>query len=198
MTNNKNKKSVSDYINQFGAYGVIITAFSLGFALSGTYWNSAITVLNSDLYTAREETNRVRQELLQVKSDYLTYRGATPNELSEINIDTPMSSTTSVDTKPTSFTDLTEERSISTETSYSFFNGDLTISLVGLAFEGDPLRHRIVANISSPHGEVVKIDRKDIGNVITYKAKSIYKITILGAETFSAKFRVDKLSSNDE
>ncbi|MBK8112872.1 MAG: hypothetical protein IPK46_22525 [Saprospiraceae bacterium] len=108
-----------------------------------------------------------------------------------------ISNTSSVVTEANKGQNMKEEHTISSETSYSFFSGDLTISLVGIAFEGDPLLHRVVANVSSPNGQVVKIDRLDIGNVITYKSKNTYKIIILSAETFSATFQVVKLNTND-
>lgn len=79
---------------------------------------------------------------------------------------------------------------INNEKSHSFFNGDVTISLVAISFEGSPLRYRVLANVSSPNGEAIKIEKGDIGNVLKYKGKNTYQITLIKVDTFSATFQV--------
>jgi hypothetical protein len=185
-------KGIGEHIKQVGAYGIIITAFGIGLAIASAYWSSSVSVLNSQLTITREEANRATQELMQVKTEYLSYRTLTQpsSKFVSDSIKLPPTSSPSVTEKSTNNV---EEKYISAENSYSFFGGDVIISLIALAFEGDPLRHRVLANVSSPNGQVVKIDRQDIGTTLTYKAKSTYKITILYAGTFSASFRVVKL-----
>ena len=187
-----NGKSIGEHIKRVGAYGILVTVFGIGLALATVYWSSSVSVLNSQLSITREEANKATQELMQVKTEYLSYRNSTQtiDKLLSDTVKLPSASSTIEVEKPTS---KVEERSISAENSYSFFGGDVTISLVAIAFEGDPLRHRVLANISSPNGQAAKFDRQDIGTVLTYKTKCTYKITILDAGTFSANFQVAKL-----
>lgn len=185
-------RSIPEYIKQIGAFGILLTSFTVGFAIATTFWSSSLSVLNSQLSVTRESYNKVNEELMQVKSDYLTYRSTTNKVDSTVSKIDSKSKATHKDSL--NVTNQIEVFSINTEFSKSFFNGDLIISLIATPFEGDPLRHKVLANISSPSGKVVKIEKEDIGNVITYTGKNTYKITILEAETFSAKFQVLKTS----
>lgn len=190
--NTKRSKSFGEYIKQIGAFAILITSFALGLTIAGAFWSSAVSVLNSQLNIAREETNRATQELMQVKADYLTYRNNIKPDNRTI-LDTIQLTKTNQDDKTLKLVSSVEEKSILVETSDSFFNGDVTISLIAIAFEGDPLRHKVLANISSTNGQVIKVDKQDIGSVVIYKTKNLYKITILSAETFSASFQVAKI-----
>ena len=189
MNGQIDKKNVGEYIKQLGAYGIIITSFALGFAIAATFWSSSVSTLNSQLNITMEEKNKITQELMQVKSDYFIYRTSTQTKIDVLHETTTIPQTNEISNS----NNQVEKGSIGRESSYSFFNGDVIISLIAIAFEGDPLRHKVLASVSSPNGQVVKIDKQDIGTVITYKTKNTYSITILSAETFSATFQVNKL-----
>ena len=185
----KTNRNVGDYIKQIGAYGILLTVFAIGVAVAGAIWSSTIADLNNQLGYSRIELKNSTEELDQVKSDYLTYK-----TLHEDNsVGSPISQPGNLPTRPLdtlSKPGKTEIQTIDTEKSYTFFGGDLTISLIAVPFGGNPLRYTVVANISSPTGKVTKIDNQDIGSVFNYSGKKNYKITILEVETFSATFKV--------
>jgi hypothetical protein len=176
------EKKLGDYIKQIGAYGILLTFFAIGLAIAGAFWSSTVSDLNSQIGRVRVELEKTTDELSQVKSDYLTYKTLTEageNNLNPVKI--PIDSS-SKDQK-------VEIKTINTEKSEKFFGGNIIISLIATPFGGDPLRHKVLANISSPNGKVIKIESLDIGNVINYSGN---EITILSAETFSASFQVSK------
>jgi len=187
MTENHNlKKTMGDYIKQIGAYGILITFFAIGLAIAGAFWSSTVADLNNQLNQNRTELKNKTDELNQTKNDYLTYKVLNEDNKT-IKTNNPTSSPIETIKKNG---EKIETVTINTEKSHSFFGGELTISLVATPFEGSPLRHKVIANISSPSGSVVKISNKDIGTVISYNGKTKFKITILEAETFSATFQV--------
>lgn len=180
------KKTIGDYIKQIGAYGILITFFAIGFAIAGAFWSSTVSELNYQIGQTRIELNNRTDELNQVKTDYLSYK--TINESMKQSSNNPILQDTLIKN-----TTAIEVKRINTEKSYSFFSGELTISLIATPFEGNPLRHKVLANINSPNGVTRKVENEDIGMVIDYKGERTYQITILEAETFSATFQVRKI-----
>ena len=184
-------KTMRDYFMKMGSYGVLIAVFSIGFAIGSNKWSSSAALLNSLLTVEKEEKVQVQKELEQVKEEYSQYRNNHQND-NDSNNDLIIKSQFSNDT--TKLFIPTEYNYISTGKSISFFDEDLIISLRATPFGGDPLRHRVFANINSITGESKKSDYLDIGDDLIYKnSKNTYKITILEASTFSAKFQVSRI-----
>lgn len=191
MQENKSTKSIGDHIKQISAYGILISSFAIGISIAGIFWSSTVTNLNSELSKERVELKNVTEELAQIKEDYLIYKTTKENgrnELTKYSSLPPLTDTIQRGQTRSAI----ETKTINTEKSYSFFSGELTISLIATPFEGDPLRHKVLANIASPKGKVILIDKEDIGTVINYTGKNNFEITILEVETFSATFQVRK------
>lgn len=75
----------------------------------------------------------------------------------------------------------------------TLFNGDLSISLIAISFEGDPLRHKVIATVGSPGYPNLEIERKDVGYVTTYNGSGTFEIRITRITTFSAEFMVTRI-----
>lgn len=180
-------KTIGDYIKQIAAYTFLISCFAIGIAVAGAFWSSTVSQLNNQLAESRAELNRSTEELTQLKSDYLSYKVNHVNSKETVKESIPIQN----DTINKSVVK-NEIASVDAGKSRTFFNGDLTISLVASNFGGDPLRYRVLANISSPSGKVVKIVNEDPGFMISYNNGIKFNITILEVEGYSAKFQVSR------
>gem|GEM_PF-6267733 len=86
----------------------------------------------------------------------------------------------------------TKTVSIKEGNSEPVFGGEVTISVIGISFEGEPLRHKVTAAIGCGNQKIINISKKDIGSVTTCKVKAVYTIRLISADTFYAGFRVDR------
>ncbi len=184
------KKSVGDYIKQVGAFGILIAVFAIGFSIATTFWSSSVSTLNGQLAIERNEKDKINQELSQVKSDYFEYRTLSNNKDTGNNKVSQIDKIEKTGQMPFSTGATNETKEIEVGKSYGFLGGELIISLIATPFEDNPLRHKVIANISSPKGRVLSIDRKDIGSVFLYKNIKEFEIHILESGTFSATFQV--------
>jgi hypothetical protein len=82
---------------------------------------------------------------------------------------------------------------VSPDHTETVFDGALFISLQGIAFEGDPLRHKVVGTIGGPDAPNIQIDKADVGYVATFKAKDVFEIRLTNANTFNATFLVTRI-----
>lgn len=206
MTENKNIVSdktsttkpfhgFANKLKDLGAFAFLITVFMAGVGLSSLNWSSSYTLLQNDLRHSQEDLTRTGMELAQVKSEYAVFREKSMsfnNSNQEKGLNLNLSETkldSSIQNKRTF-----ESISLGTENTGYLFNREIFISLVATTFEGDPLRHKVIATVGSPGYETIKIDRKDVGYVVRYKANDIYEILVTEANTFSAEFQVLKIS----
>jgi hypothetical protein len=175
-----NSRSIWDYIKAIGAFGILLSVFSFGFSLAGAWWSSTISNLNMELTNTRTLLNKTQEELSAVKQDYMEFISESDVPGFEMR-----DSISKADT-----TDGNISRTIDLQKTESFFNDDLTISLVAIPFEGDPQRHMVVANITSEDGSVLELKNKDVGTSFEFGKKTKYQITITEIETFSATFAI--------
>lgn len=180
-TEKKSSRSVWDYIKAIGAFGILLSVFSFGFSLAGAWWASTISTLNHELSATRTELNSVQQELDAVKQDYQEY--INDNDVIDVG-DTLHSKDSVVGT-------ITQK--IEVQGTESFFNNEVSISLVAIPFQGDPERHMVVANVISSDGSALEIKDKDVGASVEFGKTKKYRITITEIETFSATFMVTQL-----
>lgn len=65
------------------------------------------------------------------------------------------------------------------------FDGNVRISLIGISFEGDPLRHKVTAVVEA----LGKIEKVDVGQIIVFKGQEIaYEVRVFSVGTFLAQF----------
>jgi hypothetical protein len=83
-----------------------------------------------------------------------------------------------------------EKVSLQRGQSAEVFAGQLNIALITIPFEGEPLRHRVVASIGSVGKETKTLDKVDVGYALKY---GDYEVRVLSAETFTVVFQVSKL-----
>lgn len=185
-TGTKSTRSVWDYIKAIGAFGILLSVFSFGFSLAGAWWSSTISNLNMELTNTRTLLIKTQEELSAVKQDYMEFI----TESSEPGFE----NRDSVALADTSDGNLSI--TIDVQTSESFFNNDLTISLVAIPFEGDPERHMVVANVTGNDGSVLELKNKDVGTTFEFGKNTKYQITITEIATFSATFSIRKISVN--
>lgn len=72
-----------------------------------------------------------------------------------------------------------------------FFDGKLSISLVGMVFEGAPQRYKSIAVIGSVGKANLNLDKVDVG----YTAKfDSFEVRVLATDSLSSRVRVTRLS----
>lgn len=158
-----------------------------------------VAVIIAWLQYNKDENNKLSEDVSQVKSDSFS----NDNNFSKKETMNPDTIRGYVNSKKNDSIipindnsiipkNIRQTKSIDDGNSENFFDDELIISLIATAFEGDPLRHTVIANISSPGMKVININHKDIGYAIPYKGKHNYIITILAANTFDATFQVTK------
>lgn len=144
----------------------------------------------------RDELSRVRTELLMVQSEYAAYRGRNPEAKAQGSpIASPPSPAqpTASSPGPVSAQDNIEDKTIGAGSTQTFFGGSVSISVLGISFEGDPLRNKVTAVVGSPGLPNQKVDRQDVGYVMRFKARDTYEIRVVRAQTFDAEFRVGRI-----
>jgi|GEM_PF-1723257 len=180
----QSSRTVWDYIKAIGAFGILLSVFSFGFSLAGSWWASTISNLNHELSGTRIELNSVQKELDAVKQDYQEYVN------DEDNAETPVSED-SLDVSDSISGFAT--RKIEVQNTEDFFDDEVSISLVAIPFEGDPERHMVVANVIGSDGSTLELKNKDVGSTVEFGKTNKYRISITEIETFSATFVVTKL-----
>lgn len=81
----------------------------------------------------------------------------------------------------------------STERTVSVFDGQLLITVQGIRFDGDPLRHRIYATLGKPGKANKELNGVDPGYVAVYEG---FEIRVIETDTFYAKFSIARLASS--
>lgn len=181
-TGTKSNRTIWDYIKAIGAFGILLSVFSFGFSLAGAWWSSTISNLNMELTNTRTQLNKTQEELAAVKQDYMEFITESDEPGFEMRDSIAQADTV----------DGNISRTIDLQRTESFFNGDLSISLVAIPFEGDPERHMVVANITGSDGSVLELKNKDVGTSFEFGKNTKYQITITEIETFSATFAIRK------
>jgi hypothetical protein len=79
-------------------------------------------------------------------------------------------------------------------TTATAFGGDISISLVGINFGGNPLRHMATASIGAPGQKSKVLDQVDVGTSVIYNG---FEIRVISTGTFGAIFLVARLKNSD-
>jgi hypothetical protein len=87
----------------------------------------------------------------------------------------------------------TETKSISEDDSQAFFGGEVLISVIGISFEGEPLRHRVTARVAeSPGTRSIMFRNEEVGALRRFVRR--YEIRVRSIDTSDATFSVTKLA----
>ncbi len=193
--NKNDRTNFGSYLRGIGAFAFLVTIFMAGFGISSANWSSSNATLQNDLRHTQEDLSKARQELSDVKSEYAVFREKNASAASTLVAKDSSTEKSSVVKAPGDFTSVqtAETVTVGTEKTGYAFDNTISISLAATPFEGDPLRHKVIATIGSSGLPSLTIDRKDVGYTTTYKAKDSYEILVTAADTFSAQFRVSKL-----
>jgi hypothetical protein len=179
----QNSRSIWDYIKAIGAFGILLSVFSFGFSLAGAWWSSTISNLNQEIAVTRLQLSKSESELAAVKRDYMEFMSENKDAVDEYR-----DSLADQDTASAILT-----RTIELQSTETFFDGDVSISLVAIPFEGDPERHMVLANVTGADGSSAEIKDQDAGYSFDFGKQTKYLITITEVETFSATFTIRKL-----
>jgi len=196
---------MSDRIKLIGAFSILITVFMAGFAISAGFWSSSNSALQNDLRRSRDETSQVRSELEQTKLEYSRYRDSHPDESktalqptppprqenpprgAATSVSSPASERDAGRSLPATPVPASEKLAISEGNSATSHGGELIVSVVGIAFEGNPLRHRVTFAVGGPGSQTVTYPKQDIGAVVKWKK---LEVRLLSATTFDATFMI--------
>lgn len=200
------RKPVLVRIKDLAPLGILIAVFMMGFGLSSFQVNhdlrrkdEQIAQKERELRARDEENRRTLAELQQARlSLALREPGSTriseppsPGGQRSVTPNTKPAAGPPTNIQPNGHS---EDMSLQVGKSASAFNGDIVISLVAVPFGGDPLRHRIVANVGSPGRPTVNLNTVEVGHAVTFQtAQFPYEIRVTGADTLSGQFLVTRL-----
>ena len=203
MENEKQRPSIREYIKAIAAFGILVTIFMAGFTISGNFWSSSNATLQSDFRRSNEALVQARAELEKVKLEYSQFRDAHQDKDAGLVKQTPVSSTKTDDKQlgatpknPSGRPSSQSERlSLRAGDSTDAFGGDVIVSLIGIKFEGDPLRHKATFSIGSQGSPTTTYQKQDIGAVVKWKN---FEIRLLSADTFDAKFLISRVGGTNK
>lgn len=70
----------------------------------------------------------------------------------------------------------------------SLFDGSVKVSVIGISFEGDPLRHKVTAKIDG-FNMSKSLDKADVGTLVIFQdGQLIYEVRLHEIDTFTAEF----------
>lgn len=167
-------RTTLDYVRAVSPYLILLSFFGIGATIATVFWSSSYSTLQKDLRHGREELSTARVELEKVKSDLAKYQiGELPRT----------GSTTQVEIR------------ITAGDTATVLGDDVRISLVGTVFESNPSRYKVNATVVSPGFEEMKIGNAEVGYTVSYSGKGTFDIEILAADTFSARFLLQRIGN---
>lgn len=86
---------------------------------------------------------------------------------------------------------IVERVTIRTGETAQLFGGQIAISVVGIKFDGDPLRHKVIGVIGSPGKQNKPMELVDVGFAAVYEE---HEIRLIASDTFTATFIVTRVS----
>jgi hypothetical protein len=137
---------------------------------------------------------RLQAEVSSLKQELLTSKNSSGAGSAAVEAPAEEGGSNSRSTPDTKTVTPSFERSkIDNKSTNSFFDGKIFVSLVGISYEGDPIRHKVVATIGAPGKPSVTLDKVDVGSVTFFEG---YEIRLVASDTFTATFVVTHLDSN--
>jgi hypothetical protein len=168
--------------------------YALGYSAGKDTNEGTVNFIREKYQTLEKSEARLQAEntalKLELQSSRTASASASDRSASASALDKAMpSATLSVSPKPNG---KVERVTLRSGQSGLLFGGALTISLVGVPFEGDPLRHKVIASIGSPGKENKTVEKADVGYATVYDG---FEVRVLAAETLTATFQGTRLKS---
>lgn len=107
----------------------------------------------------------------------------TPTALSPAPTPVSRPSTSALQVQP-------EVISIDVDDTKTALDGKVSVSLIGISFEGNPLHHRASFRVRTPVG-IRTYEKRDVGQIVTFPG---YEIRLSKVDTFHAEFDVSQIS----
>ncbi|WP_395026077.1 hypothetical protein [Comamonas odontotermitis] len=123
----------------------------------------------------RSEVSSLKLELQGAKSAAAAYPMAAPG-----------SASSDLATKPSPSINV-QRVTLKTGETAQLFGGKIAISLVGIKFEGDPLRHKVIGVIGSLGKQNKPMDSVDVGFAVVFEG---HEVRLISSDTFTATFLV--------
>ena len=164
--------------------GAVIACIAIGYSIGKDTNDGLVNFLREKSQIAEKTETQLRGEISSLKLELQSSK-----EMATTSLNLPLSGKASsiasatgvLASKPTSEINA-ESVEIRTGETARIFNGKISISLVGITFEGDPLRHRASLTIGAPGKPNKTIEKVDVGFAILYEG---YEIRVLSSDTFT-------------
>ena len=187
--------SVKEYIKAIAAFGILVTVFMAGFGVSGSIWGASNAGLQNDLRRARDELDKARGELEKIKLEYSQYRDSHPATERASVVQPPQG--TPAPHGGTALNPLPPQSgatqiALSAGQSESAESGEVVISVIGIGFEGDPLRNRVTFAVGGQGAPTTTYAKQDVGAVVKWGK---FEVRLMSADTFEARFMVRRLGA---
>ena len=177
----------------WGTLGVLLTGgafvvavFSVAFSIAKNQSSQLIQILERQIADLKDKNNDLERQRDRL-SEELAITSAVDLTSSSIT-----GTSDEVEKQTLAPDEVHTEVKLSRGDSAELFQGKLILTLVGISFEGDPLRHRVTATVSSPGGQSTHLNKVDPGESIAYEG---YEVRVLSSSTNVARFSIRKLST---
>jgi len=162
--------------------GTVIGCLGLGYAVGKDVNQGLVDVL-------RERTSSVEREAEKLRTENSSLKIQIAGK--PIDVDPPRQA--GADTGGDGTKSLTEEKermvALRVGETSRLFSDELTVSLVGISYEGDPLRYKVVAVIGAKDGQTKTIDKVDVGYTVEI---GDFVVKVITTDIFSAQFLVSR------
>ena len=182
----------SNYLKAAGTFAFLVTIFMAGFGLASTNWSSSLTAVQIDYRHAQDQLSTAQQELIQLKTQSAVCKEPAIAQTAQGNTEpnrAPVPGPPASGKSPTVVT-----TSIRQGASATIFGGDVVISVVGISFEGSPLRYRVSASVGSAGHKNVEVSKQDVGYAVAFSGQHSYEIRLMATDGLNAEFMVTQLS----
>jgi hypothetical protein len=175
---------MATYKEQFATVAAVLAIAGAGYGLGKDSASEYSKILESRVQTLEQSNQKLTTE-----NESLRFRNIN-NPEKQLNL-APIETVSVVEPPNEPNSGLSEvefeEKRIAVNQSASFFNGSVQISVIASDFSGNPLRNRIIASVLDSAGEVIKIDKADVGYTNTIGS---YRLVLSETDTFYAVFKV--------
>ena len=171
--------------------GTVVACVAIGYSI-GKDTNEGLV---SFLVVKRKQGGKTEAQLrAEVSSLKLELQGTKAATASPVALAGSASGSASASgdltTKPSASANV-ERVTLRTGETAQLFGGKIAISVVGIKFEGDPLRHKVIGVIGSPGKQNKPMELVDVGFAAVYEG---HEIRLVGSDTFTATFLVTRVS----
>ncbi len=175
-------------------FAAITAIAALGYAVGKDTNDSLLSYLREKNQEAEKTETRLRAEISSLKLELKSTMGSVVPELAVVgSAEGGVSAPAPASPKEPAAVDI-ERIVLNTQSTASLFDGKVFVSLVGISFEGSPLRHKVMAALGSPGKQNMILDKVDVGYVATFEG---YEVRVTASDTFTASFTITRLDAKN-